>query len=121
MSEEKLKPCPFCGGQASANESGWQGWWHGWVICKKCEVSIHRDTKEEAIKIWNQRVADDGKTLSCFKCHGKGEYPVPIDPDYSWDECEQHKCEVCGGNGKITLKAYEWFQSQQRGDKEKNE
>ena len=56
--------------------------------------------------------------ISCFKCHGRGEYPVPIDPDYSWDECEQHKCEVCGGTGKITLGFYEELQKGAREDKE---
>ena len=58
----------------------------------------------------HERVVDANKTITCFKCHGKGTYPVLIDPDYSWYEYEQVKCEVCGGIGKITLKAYEWFQ-----------
>lgn len=52
------------------------------------------------------------KLISCFKCHGRGTYEVPIDPDYSWEECEQCRCEICRGTGKITLEAYEWFQSQ---------
>jgi len=118
MSEEKLRNCPFCGGEAMANESSWQGWWYGWVVCPKCGVKIERQTKADAIEAWNKRVVDANKTISCFKCHGRGEYPVPIDPDYSWDECEQHKCEVCGGTGKITLGFYEELQKGARGDKE---
>ena len=119
MEEEKLKPCPLCGGEASANESGWQGWWHGWVICKKCEVSIHRDTKEEAIKAWNKRVADVGKTLSCFKCHGTGIHKAPIlDDNGEWtDKWKSCHCEICAGTGKITLALYEKWQKRMR-DKE---
>ena len=56
MSEEKLKPCPFCGGEATANESSWRGWWHGWVICKNCGATIDKPTKEETIEAWNRRV-----------------------------------------------------------------
>lgn len=56
MSEEKLKPCPFCGGKAYANETDWKGWWHGWVICEKCGAKIEKQTKDEAIEAWNKRV-----------------------------------------------------------------
>ena len=53
--KEKLKPCPFCGGEAYANETDWKGWWHGWVICEKCGVKIDKQTKDEAIEAWNRR------------------------------------------------------------------
>lgn len=56
MSEEKLKPCPFCGGEATANESSWRSWWHVWVICKNCGATIDKPTKEETIEAWNRRV-----------------------------------------------------------------
>ena len=82
------------------------------AYCPHCGAKMVGEQEEV-----HERIADGGKTLTCFKCHGKGEYPVPIDSDYSWDECEQVKCEVCGGTGKITLKAYEWFQKGMR-DKE---
>ena len=81
--------------------------------CPHCGAKMIGEQQEV-----HERDAEDGKTLTCFKCHGAGTYPVPIDPDYSWDECKQVKCEVCGGTGKITLKAYEWFQKGMRGDKE---
>ena len=53
--KEKLKPCPFCGGEATANESSWRGWWHGWVICKNCGATIDKPTKKETIEAWNKR------------------------------------------------------------------
>ena len=76
--------------------------------------------KSEAIlNAGNKRVADDGKTLSCFKCHGKGTFNVPIlNDNCEWmDEWESCHCEVCGGTGKITLALYEKWQKRMRGDK----
>lgn len=60
-------------------------------------------------------ISDGNKTITCYKCHGKGKYRVPIDPDYSWEECEWHKCELCHGTGKITLEFYEFLQKSMRG------
>ena len=120
MSEEKLRNCPFCGGQAYANETDWKGWWHGWVICEKCGVKIDKQTKDEAIEAWNKRVADDGKTLTCFKCHGAGVYGVPyLDDNGEWNgRLDVRRCEVCGHTGKITLALYEKWQKRMREDKE---
>lgn len=51
---DKLKPCPFCGGEAivsGCDDTLWS------VICKKCAASIdYNDTKQEAIIAWNRRV-----------------------------------------------------------------
>lgn len=69
--------------------------------CPHCGVKMDEEQETESM-------------LTCFKCHGKGTYAVPIDPDYSWDECEQHRCEVCGGGGKITLAFYEELQKRVR-------
>ena len=118
MSEEKLKPCPFCGGEAKlySRAVDWLLSEHV-VRCKKCHCMTDTyDTKVETIEAWNRRVADDGKTLSCFKCHGSGTYKV-IDPDYSWNEHVQLQCGICKGTGKITLEAYEWFQKEMRDKK----
>ena len=51
---DKLKPCPFCGGEAiidGCDETLWI------VICKECNASIgYKETKEEAIEAWNKRI-----------------------------------------------------------------
>ena len=52
---QKLRNCPFCGGEAMANESSWRGWWYGWVVCPKCGVKIEKQTKADAIEAWNRR------------------------------------------------------------------
>ena len=63
-----------------------------------------------------QKACKDMK-ITCFKCHGSGVYGVPyLDDNGEWDgRLDVRKCEVCGGTGKITLKAYELFQKGIRG------
>lgn len=50
----KLKPCPFCGGEAIIDGCDDTLWI---AICKKCNASIgYKETKQEAIEEWNRRV-----------------------------------------------------------------
>ena len=57
MSEIKLLPCPFCGGEKLDQEYADQGeWTEYWIECPNCEVVISRDTKGKAITAWNTRV-----------------------------------------------------------------
>ena len=52
MTDKKLKPCPFCGGEAKVRNfiSGRD------VHCKNCYASVKiLDSNEEAIKAWNTR------------------------------------------------------------------
>lgn len=52
---EKLKPCPFCGGEAELYEN----YYHGCnIYCLECGVEFECDSKEEAIEAWNRRVSD---------------------------------------------------------------
>ena len=51
MSDERLKPCPFCGGEAK-----WGNVLHNYIECKECGFeTIWYDTEEEAITTWNTR------------------------------------------------------------------
>ena len=58
---EKLKPCPFCGGDDISPK--WilpNGLWH--CICEtpKCHgAGPRRLSKEEAIETWNRRAYDE--------------------------------------------------------------
>ena len=51
----KLKPCPFCGGEAELVD----GWVLKWVRCKKCSaqlVPFEEPYAEKSIALWNRRV-----------------------------------------------------------------
>jgi Lar family restriction alleviation protein len=56
---DALRPCPFCGGEATLGETraGGLHWWH--VRCEACDIdgpSGLDATKAKAIAAWNTRV-----------------------------------------------------------------
>ena len=64
---DKLKPCPFCGGQAKLFNTRVQGGYdYSYVQCLKCsihtakyDVSVNYCSSEKATEAWNRR-ADNG-------------------------------------------------------------
>ena len=54
---EKLKPCPFCGGEVDLFK-GVDGSWSTWIIECDCGIEMRFLSKEEAIEVWNRRVND---------------------------------------------------------------
>lgn len=61
MSELKLKPCPFCGGELEMSSYCNFGDWFYFAMCPKCRAkSDVFDTPEKAAAAWNRRV-DDAK------------------------------------------------------------
>ena len=58
MNEPKLKPCPFCGGEAIVNLLLGKYC----ITCTGCMGGIFPaswQTREEAIEAWNRRANDD--------------------------------------------------------------
>ncbi len=54
--DEKLLPCPFCGGKAEIYAQAWNKYS---VICAKCFcVKGSYGTEEKAIEEWNKRVSE---------------------------------------------------------------
>ena len=67
IDEEKLKPCPFCGGKAELYESEAYNlktevkeknirWF---VMCKQCTALTCGALKKKAIEAWNRRTNDE--------------------------------------------------------------
>lgn len=58
MSEEELKPCPFCGSEAKHyyDDNGWMN--TDWVSCENddcgAQTCLH-ESKELALAAWNRR------------------------------------------------------------------
>ena len=66
MNSDNLKPCPFCGGEAKAEEALrsftvelWET--YVYVVCKKCGATVEGADEAEATEAWNRR-ANDGQS-----------------------------------------------------------
>ena len=64
MKETKLKPCPFCGGEATTYSydpfDGYQGNLTKYVIsCTKCAANIETGSKVKSERMWNRRISDE--------------------------------------------------------------
>ncbi len=59
MSEQRLKPCPFCGSDAEIETGIVQGLLRFMVGCTGCPalMSPHKD-KEQLVKTWNARAGE---------------------------------------------------------------
>lgn len=55
MTNEELKPCPFCGGEAELFQE------YGWAVsCTSCCVkTLKYRIREKAIKAWNRRANNE--------------------------------------------------------------
>ena len=60
---EKLKPCPFCGGVPKMEVLGGLGSTHRTISCTGCKCDLHwQPTEELAIRKWNIRVESGEQT-----------------------------------------------------------
>ena len=59
MSDEKLEPCPFCGGKAGISYGRMGDTRMPYVECLECAAgSDFCFTEEEAAEAWNRRATD---------------------------------------------------------------
>ena len=58
MSEDKLKPCPFCGGKPDGpGMADYDGFTEWWIECVPCEIIMDRFSKTDLVKAWNMRAS----------------------------------------------------------------
>lgn len=70
MTDDKLKPCPFCGGN-NVNKCSTLPNGQAWICCDDCEMDgPHSATEAEAITAWNQRATDTQVTPSLDHARG---------------------------------------------------
>ncbi len=54
MTEPKLKPCPFCGGEAEYDEDFFG---RAYIQCSNCEAHLQdKKAYQDCIEAWNTRV-----------------------------------------------------------------
>lgn len=76
MNEPKLKPCPFCGGEAiivyeAIRESVYGETIRGTTIgCRDCECHMFYTNRELAIEAWNKRVPQRTATMQVYDSFG---------------------------------------------------
>ena len=68
--EDKLKPCPFCGGTANIAK----GRIEFWAYCPHCGARTEfYETEREAVDAWNARPIEDAQTAEIARLRGNIE------------------------------------------------
>lgn len=77
MSEIKLKPCPFCGGEAKISTCDWgYSVKEYWCYCSSCGCETQKyHSKEDAIVQWNTRTS---MANIVEKLEENSQYCVPL-------------------------------------------
>jgi Lar family restriction alleviation protein len=74
MSEAKLRPCPFCGGEATLVGYGLPAIRTYYVECSQCKAPIDdAESEHEAIKKWNTRPIEDELIEACKDARNKAK------------------------------------------------
>ena len=75
---DKLKPCPFCGGEAKIKENGAE---YNYISCKRCKNGTAYGYQDQVIARWNTRAERTCKNTQhdldfmcseCGKCVDNG-------------------------------------------------
>lgn len=95
---DKLKPCPFCGGEAVVR--GHHNRFTEWYLCScpKCHISqtgSEYGFKFEAIEAWNRRVNDASVRHGCWIGEGDGY----ADGELVYDVWNCSECDYCIDDG----------------------
>ena len=65
MTKQKLKPCPFCGSEATLDKLEWirEDEQESWAGCNSnaCYIQMFGRDDDEAVERWNKRVEQTGK------------------------------------------------------------
>ena len=56
MTDQELKPCPFCGGKGNIFFHPYDGYWCAECAICPCKIKSFFLTEEDAIEAWNKRI-----------------------------------------------------------------
>lgn len=84
----KLKPCPFCGGEAEYDNSDVSP--SSWIVCKNCGARSASTRNSDAGRFWNARVCDSEQVISFADIPLGGRFRYP-DSDRVWVVIEKHR------------------------------
>lgn len=105
----KLKPCPFCGGEAQKQAKEVNGLRAIYVVCKKCGASSGiyktrnprvKDEENPAIKAWNRRELID-RIVEQLEAE---EYDV--------------NCNICDYDSEIDTNTFQYYEGKEDGIRE---
>ena len=76
MSDERLKPCPFCGGEAEVITTKTRQGQTSSVRCSKCSCKVtilkpafyDGDVEKDTVQAWNTRKPMEQIVVRCGKC-----------------------------------------------------
>lgn len=104
---EKLKPCPFCGGEAEIVEDHLFGEDYYAGRCRSCAAtSIFEFTKEEAVAAWNRRNYPEKQDSSNLTYADVEKIVKPLE----WDEgTGLWAADICEFS---TFQKKKWYQPQ---------
>lgn len=86
---DKLKPCPFCGGEAKRNDD-LQNW--GDIFCSNCGCHMAEGNIGKAIKTWNTRsTIEQGPSVS----YGELEEYLFYAVEQAKQEQREKDAEIC--------------------------
>lgn len=119
---EKLKPCPFCGGEAKYAKAGWFKGFpeeiadYVMIVCSSCGATTETyKSINELTSLWNKRsekIADNNGLKSCPNCgkkarvfvlHG-GNYIIECSSDNNYECC--HVSNGFSPNAKDAITAW---------------
>lgn len=77
MPKSELKACPFCGGAAHITRYHVKGWqiFCGYAHCQMDSIACTGfRTREEAVKVWNERFPEPVIQFDCKELHKTGMF-----------------------------------------------
>ena len=96
---DKLKPCPFCGGEAKIKENGAE---YNYISCKRCKNGTAYGYQDQVIARWNTRAERTCKRVSSAIEVGEVNGHKIAIPEYRCGECNRwlsdadKYCPNCG-------------------------